>query len=130
MNRLGFGLLALGFLFAGLGWWYRAEWATTPGLILLAVLTVVAALFPMSIAYDPARESQPLGSWERRAWGACYAMGPVLMLLGLFHISAGGHGWGVVIGGVALVATLFAYDAFHQERLRAWRLAALRSVRR
>jgi hypothetical protein len=130
MNRFGFGLLTLGFVLAALGSWYRADWATLPGLALLAILTVLAALFPMEIAYDPERESQPLGRWEQRVWGAFYLSGFVLFGLAFWHTTAGGDGWMVMIGGLGLVAALAVYDAFHHSRFRASRLAALRAWRR
>jgi len=129
MNRLGFVLLTLGTVLSFLGWHYRDDRFALPGFVLILALVVLAAAIPTSIAYQPERATAPLGPWQGRLWGAYYVFGILMVLAGLMHTQAGGHGEYVIVAGLGLLASLFVFDAFHVERFRAWRLRAVRRYR-
>ncbi len=122
-------MLTLGGIFAFLGWHYREDLFAAEGFLLLGVLSVLASAWPTSISYKPEVETQPMGTAARRAWGAYYLFAVLLGFAGLAHTQAGGNGEWLIIAGIALVVSLFVYDAFHVERLRAWRLERMRIVR-
>jgi TRAP-type C4-dicarboxylate transport system permease large subunit len=130
MNRLGFSLLTLGAVLAFLGWHYRDDVFAFPGFLLIAVLAVLAAVWPTFISYEPERESAPMTDWGRRLWGLYYGFAIAMFIAGAMHTGAGGQGEYVILAGLALFLSLSVYDGLHHERFRQARLATLRGFRR
>jgi hypothetical protein len=113
MGRFGFSLLATGLAFVWLGWYYDAEWAIVPGLVLLAVLAVLAFLRVDAAAFGPFGEGTPFDRrsfWRSLAFYAFYLLAAVASVLTYSHYEAGGHGQMTLGTFLTLGIVLLAYD--------------------
>jgi hypothetical protein len=121
MGRFGFSLLATGLAFVWLGWYYHAEWAIVPGLVLLASLTVLA-FFRLDATFGPFRSGADFdgtSTWQSLVFFAFYGFAGLGFLAALAHIGAGGDGYMTAITFVALGSVLAMYDFLPWDTARA-----------
>ena len=122
MGRLGYSLLTLGLAFVWLGWYYHAEWATVPGLVLLAFLTVLALLRVDASAFELTEtgvEATTRSTWLFVAYFAFYIFAVVAFFAAVAHTQAGGDGVMTAATFVVLGILLAMYDFLPWETLRA-----------
>jgi hypothetical protein len=122
MNRLGFLLLAVGVILAGLGWFYGEPAYTGIGLIPLVVLFGLAVVVPDAIDYTHSRHAEsmtPVMSW---AWRGAAYVGVALFVAATLHSTAsGGTGLPLALAAAALPVAIVGYGIVNDDRVREWR---------
>jgi hypothetical protein len=129
MNRLGFLLLAVGVILAGLGWFYDEPRYTGIGLMPLFVLFALAFLTPEAIDFTHSGHAEPMPAIMDWAWRGTAVIGGILAILALWHSTAsGGTGIALAAGAAALPLSILSYTVINDERVAEWR--ASRSAKR
>jgi len=121
MGRLGYSLLTLGLALVWLGWYYHAEWAIVPGLVSLAVLTLLALLRVDTTAYELSRSGlgPDMGILRSVVYLGFYIFAGLAFFAAVAHTQAGGDGVMTAATFVALGILLAMYDFLPWETLRA-----------
>jgi hypothetical protein len=124
MNRVGFWLLAVGVILAGLGWVYDEPRYTGLGLVPLVVLFVLATAFPDVIDYRHRSHAEPMPLVTSRIWTGTALVGVGLTLAALWHSTAsGGTGIPLAIAAATLPVSIVLYSIINDERVVEWRHA-------
>jgi hypothetical protein len=122
MNRLGFLLLAVGVILAGLGWFYDQPAYTGIGLIPLVVLYLLAAFLPDVIDYTHSRHAESMPPVMNWAWRGAAYVGVAMFVAATWHSTAsGGTGLPLAVAAAALPISIVGYGIVNDDRVRQWR---------